>query len=196
MTSELVSMVLALLTYGAGGAVAVVAAVEDSRSGRLRNTLTTAIAGIAVVGFGAAALVAEDGARFLAIVIGSVLFSVPWFVSHLLNPGGIGFGDVKLTAGLGLYLGWIDPLLSPIAVVVAAVLFVASSVLRGPDAVGHGHDAGRRERTRDPPVWAVVGRCRCGGGRRWRIRRVTAGRQRFGPGTGGVKASDGGMATV
>lgn len=129
MTSELVSVVLALLTFGAGGAVAAMAAIEDARTGRLRNALTTAIAGIAVVGFGAAALVAADGARFVAMVIGSVLFSVPWFVSHLLNPGGIGFGDVKLTAGLGLYLGWIDPLLSPIAIVVSAVLFVASSVL-------------------------------------------------------------------
>lgn len=129
MTSELVAVVLALLTFGAGGAVAVVAAVEDARTGRLRNTLTAALAGIAVVGFGAAALVAADGVRFLAIVVGSVLFSVPWFVSHLVNPGGIGFGDVKLTAGLGLYLGWIDPLLSPIAIVVAAVLFVVSSVL-------------------------------------------------------------------
>lgn len=129
MTSELVSVLLALLTFGAGGAVAVVAAIEDARTGRLRNTLTTAIAGIAVVGFGAAALVVADGARFFAVVVGSVLFGVPWFVSHLLNPGGIGFGDVKLTAGLGLYLGWIDPLLSPIAIVVAAVLFVASSVV-------------------------------------------------------------------
>lgn len=138
-------MVLALFTFGAGGAVAVVAATEDARTGRLRNTLTTAIAGIAVVGFGAAALAVGDGARLLATVVGSALFSVPWFVSHLLNPGGIGFGDVKLTAGLGLYLGWIDPILSPIAIVVAAVMFVASSVVRR-----------RRATTTSTPAEALV----------------------------------------
>lgn len=128
MTRELIGDVLVALSFAVGGLTALVAAVEDARTGRLRNVLTATIAAVGVVGLGIAAIVTGDGVRALGSVVGAVLFAGPWFVMHLIRPKEIGFGDVKLTAGLGLYLGWISPALSPVAVLMATAVFVAASV--------------------------------------------------------------------
>ncbi len=131
MTRDLLAAIVAALVFVAGFSVAAIAAVEDARTGRLRNRLTLALAVIAVVGLSAAALIGGDEARLPSMVIGAVMFCLPWFVVHLVSPRGVGFGDIKLTAGLGLYLGWIDPVLSPVATVVAAVLFAAVALAHG-----------------------------------------------------------------
>lgn len=46
-----------------------------------------------------------DRIRF-AIVGGAVYFGF-LFVAHLISPRGMGFGDVKLAALMGLYVGWL-----------------------------------------------------------------------------------------
>ncbi len=40
-------------------------------------------------------------------MISVAIFASPWFAAWLISPTSIGFGDVKLSAGLGLYLGWL-----------------------------------------------------------------------------------------
>ena len=40
-------------------------------------------------------------------IVGSVVYSVVFFVAHLANPAGMGLGDVKLAPTLGLALGWL-----------------------------------------------------------------------------------------
>ena len=55
-----------------------------------------------------AALLGEDWASFRQALVSA---AVAWFallVIHLVQPGGMGFGDVRLSFLLGLHLGWID----------------------------------------------------------------------------------------
>lgn len=130
MTSALIADVVAASAFAVGGSLAAVGAIEDARTGRLRNVLTGAIAGLALVGLALPAAIAGDGLRIVGMLIGAALFSTPWFAAHVVSETGVGFGDVKLTAGLGLYLGWIDPILVPVALVVATVLFVGATMAR------------------------------------------------------------------
>lgn len=55
-----------------------------------------------------AAVLIHDTDAIKTAAIGS---AAAWFgllVVHLIQPGGMGFGDVRLAAILGLYLGWIN----------------------------------------------------------------------------------------
>jgi leader peptidase (prepilin peptidase)/N-methyltransferase len=56
----------------------------------------------------AAALLEGDGFRIRDAAIGAAGAWVALLVVHLIQPRGMGFGDVRLAAVLGLYLGWID----------------------------------------------------------------------------------------
>jgi leader peptidase (prepilin peptidase)/N-methyltransferase len=42
-----------------------------------------------------------------AAAIGAVAYFAFLFVTHMIYPAGMGFGDVKLAAVMGLYLGWL-----------------------------------------------------------------------------------------
>ncbi len=59
-----------------------------------------------------ASLAIDEPSRLGTSLIGALgafgLFFVLWFVA----PGRLGFGDVRLAFMIGLYLGWIDPLLA------------------------------------------------------------------------------------
>jgi len=65
-------------------------------------------------------LVTAFGGTLVAVVIGAIVALVVtltdmrarsafvfFFVLHLVAPGGMGFGDVRLSAVLGLFLGWL-----------------------------------------------------------------------------------------
>lgn len=55
-----------------------------------------------------AALAGDDWSAFVRAVLGA---SGAWFallVIHIVSPGGMGFGDVRLSFLLGLFLGWIS----------------------------------------------------------------------------------------
>ncbi len=45
--------------------------------------------------------------RIKAALVGALAYFLFLFVTHLLYPAGMGFGDVKLSAIMGLYLGWL-----------------------------------------------------------------------------------------
>ena len=62
---------------------------------------------MAVAGFGLAAMVGQEGFPLGNLVAGTAVFAGPWLVVHLITPSNIGFGDIKLAAGLGLYVGWL-----------------------------------------------------------------------------------------
>jgi len=47
-----------------------------------------------------------DWAALLRAVIGAAILYAVYFVTVLVYPAGMGFGDVKLAGVLGLYLGW------------------------------------------------------------------------------------------
>ncbi|NEA58429.1 prepilin peptidase [Streptomyces sp. SID13666] len=73
---------------------------------RLPDVLTLpALAGTAALLGGAALLPGHEGSWPRALLGGVVLGAV-YFLLFLINPAGMGFGDVKLAPTLGLALGW------------------------------------------------------------------------------------------
>ena len=57
----------------------------------------------------AATIVIGNPRLMLDAVIGAASAFIVLFVIHLISPRGMGFGDVRLAALLGLFLGWLGP---------------------------------------------------------------------------------------
>lgn len=64
--------------------------------------------GAGIVLLGIAAVVSGDTRSPREAVIGSAAAFAVLFAVHFVSPKGMGFGDVRLAAVLGLYLGWIE----------------------------------------------------------------------------------------
>ncbi|WP_405692716.1 prepilin peptidase [Streptomyces sp. NBC_01185] len=86
--------------------VAVLLAVIDRRVHRLPDTLTLPLAGAAAVLLGGAALLPEHGGSWTSALLGGAALGGFYFLLFLINPNGMGFGDVKLALPLGVALGW------------------------------------------------------------------------------------------
>ncbi|MGW3013132.1 prepilin peptidase [Streptomyces sp. NPDC001219] len=86
--------------------VAVLLAAVDWRVRRLPDVLTLplAVAGAALLGLGGR-LTGETW-PFWRALLGGLLLGACYLVLYLVNPRGIGLGDVKLAVGLGIALGW------------------------------------------------------------------------------------------
>lgn len=86
--------------------VAVLLAVIDRRVHRLPDRLTLPLAGAAVLLLGGAALLPERGGSWTGALLGGAALGGFYFLLFLINPNGMGFGDVKLALALGVALGW------------------------------------------------------------------------------------------
>ncbi|WP_411149711.1 prepilin peptidase [Streptomyces sp. A30] len=86
--------------------VGVLLAVVDFRVKRLPDVLTLPLAGVALVLLGLVALVPEHAGDWPSAALGALALGAGYFVLWLINPGGMGFGDVKLALGIGVVLGW------------------------------------------------------------------------------------------
>ncbi|MFE9485300.1 MULTISPECIES: prepilin peptidase [unclassified Streptomyces] len=86
--------------------VAVLLATIDRRVHRLPDRLTLPAAGAAAVLLGAAALLPEHAGSWLSALLGGAALGGFYFLLFLINPNGMGFGDVKLALSLGMALGW------------------------------------------------------------------------------------------
>ncbi|WP_037674450.1 A24 family peptidase [Streptomyces griseus] len=86
--------------------VGVLLAAVDLRVRRLPNPLTLPLAAAALALLGLAALAPEHAGDWTTALLGSLALGAGYLVLHLLNPGGMGFGDVKLALGAGAVLGW------------------------------------------------------------------------------------------
>ncbi|MGW1462826.1 prepilin peptidase [Streptomyces sp. NPDC002308] len=86
--------------------VAVLLAAVDHRVHRLPDQLTLPLAGAAVVLLGAAALLPEHVGSWTGALLGGAALGCFYLVLYLINPNGMGFGDVKLALSLGVVLGW------------------------------------------------------------------------------------------
>ena len=90
------------------GAVGMALALIDLDVKRLPNVLTLPSYAVGAVLLGVAALVEGETTDLVRAVLGMVALFVFYFVLAFAYPAGMGFGDVKLSGVLGLYLGWIS----------------------------------------------------------------------------------------
>jgi leader peptidase (prepilin peptidase) / N-methyltransferase len=74
---------------------------------RLPDVLTLPSYPVGIALLGAAAAIDDDWWRFERALIGMAALYAFYFLLAMISPRGMGFGDVKLSGVLGLYLGWI-----------------------------------------------------------------------------------------
>ena len=89
------------------GAVGLALALIDIDVKRLPDVLTLPSYPVALVLLGIAALAAHDGHSPVRALIGGAVAGALYFALWFAYPRGMGFGDVKLSGVLGLYLGWL-----------------------------------------------------------------------------------------
>ncbi|MGW0575959.1 prepilin peptidase [Streptomyces sp. NPDC002920] len=86
--------------------VGVLLAVVDVRVRRLPDPLTFLLAASALALLGPVALLPEHAGTWTGALLGAPALAAAYLLLHLLNPGGLAFGDVKLALGIGAVLGW------------------------------------------------------------------------------------------
>lgn len=86
--------------------VGVLLAVVDFRVRRLPDPLTLPFAAAALALLGVTALLPEHAGAWTTALLGSLALGAGYYVLYRINPGGMGFGDVKLALGAGAVLGW------------------------------------------------------------------------------------------
>lgn len=86
--------------------VAVLLATVDRRVHRLPDPLTLPLAAAAVLLLGGAALLPGHAGSWTSALLGGLALGGFYFLLFLINPNGMGFGDVKLALALGVALGW------------------------------------------------------------------------------------------
>jgi leader peptidase (prepilin peptidase) / N-methyltransferase len=89
----------------AGALVAL--SVIDLRSFLLPNRIVFPLTGVSVALLGLAALAGGDLDVFVRALLGGVAAFGFFFLLHVVSPAAMGFGDVKLSFTLGLFLGWL-----------------------------------------------------------------------------------------
>ncbi|MFF4020079.1 prepilin peptidase [Streptomyces sp. NPDC001843] len=86
--------------------LAVLLAVVDLRVQRLPDVVTLPLAGAALGLLALVTLVPEHSGDWLTALLGTFALGAGYFVLWLVNPGAMGFGDVKLALATGAALGW------------------------------------------------------------------------------------------
>jgi leader peptidase (prepilin peptidase)/N-methyltransferase len=88
-------------------AVGVALALIDLDVQRLPDALTLPSYPVGLVLLGGASVAHHDGASMLRGVIGMAALFAFYFTVAVIAPRGMGFGDVKLSGVIGLYLAWL-----------------------------------------------------------------------------------------
>ncbi|MFC9587726.1 prepilin peptidase [Streptomyces yangpuensis] len=84
----------------------VLLSLVDRAVHRLPDVLTLPLAAAAAALLGIAALLPGSSGSWRLALLGGGALGAAYLVLHLINPAGMGLGDVKLALGLGVALGW------------------------------------------------------------------------------------------
>ncbi|UJP10729.1 A24 family peptidase [Microbacterium sp. KUDC0406] len=98
--------IIAVLVHIALAGVGAWLLIIDARTHRLPNRIVLPTLGALLVLVGVEALIAGDAARLVRALLGMLLLAGFYAVMRLASRQGIGGGDVKLAAVIGLVLGW------------------------------------------------------------------------------------------
>ena len=96
--------VVAFVTFAVIGAIL---AIIDIRTHRLPNRLVATVGVTGVVLLVAAALTGSRMDALIRALLAALVLFVAYLVLRMLSAGGVGGGDVKLAAVIGLHLGWL-----------------------------------------------------------------------------------------
>ncbi|MEV7545979.1 prepilin peptidase [Streptomyces sp. NPDC089915] len=80
--------------------------IVDLAVHRLPDVLTLPLAGAAAALLGAAALLPRAAGSWRGALLGGAALGAAYLLLFLVNPAGMGLGDVKLALPLGVALGW------------------------------------------------------------------------------------------
>ncbi|MEU3826083.1 A24 family peptidase [Streptomyces sp. NPDC029080] len=86
--------------------VGVLLSAVDLRVQRLPDPLTLPLAATALALLGLTALLPEHAGHWRTALYGALALGAGYHLLYRINPGGMGFGDVKLAVGAGAVLGW------------------------------------------------------------------------------------------
>lgn len=120
--------------------VLVVAAVTDLRTMLIPKRVVWVGFGVGLLSIAAVALGRGNPGELVTALIGAAAYFGFLFVMHVINPGGMGFGDVRLALVLGLYLGWIDLRLPLFGLLIGNVVYLAYAL---PQRIRKGKESGR-----------------------------------------------------
>lgn len=95
-----------LVAYAGLAPLFVLLALVDRAVHRLPDVLTLPLAAAVAALLGAAALAPASAGSWRLALLGGGALGAAYLLLHLINPAGMGFGDVKLALSLGVALGW------------------------------------------------------------------------------------------
>jgi leader peptidase (prepilin peptidase)/N-methyltransferase len=117
-----------LLLFGALLALSVI----DIELFRLPDLLVLPLLAVSIPLVAVVSVVQDEPLRIRYALAGGALYFGFLLVAHVIYPRGMGFGDVKLAAVMGLYVGWLgSSYATALALVLWAMLigFVAGSII-------------------------------------------------------------------
>jgi leader peptidase (prepilin peptidase)/N-methyltransferase len=100
---------LVVLGYLALTAVLITVSVIDIQCYRLPDRIVLPMLAASIVLVLVESLREGESGHLGYAVAGAAIYFAFLLVVHLISPRGMGFGDVKLAAVMGLYLGWLAP---------------------------------------------------------------------------------------
>jgi leader peptidase (prepilin peptidase)/N-methyltransferase len=106
-TPDAVAGWLELVAFLVLTAVSIALALIDLDTRRLPNVIVLPALVTGILLLGAAAVIRGDLAALAGAAIGGAALFVFYLLLAVIKPGGMGLGDVKLSAVLGLYLGFL-----------------------------------------------------------------------------------------
>jgi leader peptidase (prepilin peptidase)/N-methyltransferase len=116
----------AIAAYAWLTAVLVAQTAVDLRTRRLPREITNVGLVVGAPLLAIAAVVVDEPERIWMMLLGALTATAALWSMHALSGRGVGEGDVRLAPLLGLYLGWLNPALVFVALLIA---FVAGALI-------------------------------------------------------------------